>query len=74
MNKIINIQNTKTKESFDKDDKLETKLRRIQAIYGQRSLLLCLPIEFTNYLGLSKGDYVKCSIDDNQLIVEKADF
>ncbi len=36
MNKIINIQNTKTKESFDKDDKLETKLRRIQAIYGKK--------------------------------------
>jgi hypothetical protein len=74
MKEIIKIQNTKTEEYFYKDNKLETKLRRIQAIYGQRSLLLCLPIEFTHYLGISKGDYVKCSIDDNQLIVEKADF
>jgi hypothetical protein len=74
MKEIIKIQNTKTEESFYEDNKLETKLRRIQAIYGQRSLLLCLPIEFTNYLGISKGDYVKCSIADNQLIVEKADF
>ena len=68
------IQNTKNEEQFFKGSRLETKLRRIQAIYGQRSLLLCLPIEFTHYLGISKGDYVKCSIADNQLIVEKADF
>ena len=74
MDEIINIQNTKTTKSFYKDNKLETKLRRIQAIYGQKSLLLCLPIEFTYYLGITKGDYVKCSINNNQLIVEKADF
>ena len=74
MRETIKIQNTNNEEQFSKDCTLETKLRRIQAIYGQRSLLLCLPIEFTHYLGISKGDYVKCSIADNQLIVEKADF
>jgi hypothetical protein len=74
MRETIKIQNTNNEEQFSKDRTLETKLRRIQAIYGQRSLLLCLPIEFTHYLGISKGDYVKCSIADNQLIVEKADF
>jgi hypothetical protein len=74
LNNVINLENTKDEGSFYKDNKLETKVRRIQAIYGQRSLLLCLPIEFTHYLGINKGDYVKCSINDNQLIVEKADF
>ena len=69
----IKIQKTKDEEQFSKDSILETKLRRIQAIYGQRSLLLCLPIEFTHYLGIAKGDYVKCRILDNQLVVEKAE-
>ena len=74
MIEAIKIQDTNADELFFKDTKLETKLRRIQAIYGQRSLLLCLPIEFTHYLGISKGDYVKCSILDNKLVVEKADI
>ena len=70
----IKVQNTNDEEQFSKGSILETKLRRIQAIYGQRSLLLCLPIEFTHYLGITKGDYVKCSINGTRLIVEKADF
>ncbi len=57
----IKIQNSNT-EQLLKDNQLDTKIRRMQAIYGQRSLLLCLPIEFTRYLSISKGDYVKCSI------------
>jgi hypothetical protein len=74
MIEAIKIQNTKTEESLYNDNKLEMKLRRIQAIYGQKSLLLCLPIDSTTYLGISKGDYVKCFIAHNQLIIEKADF
>jgi hypothetical protein len=74
MIEAIKIQNTKNEEQFSKDHTLETKLRRVQAIYGQKSLLLCLPIEFTHYLGISKGNYVKCSIVGNRLVVEKADF
>jgi hypothetical protein len=73
MIETVKVQNTNDGEPFHKDSRLETKLRRIQAIYGQRSLLLCLPIEFTHYLRITKGDYVKCRIIDNQLIVEKAE-
>jgi hypothetical protein len=62
-NKIQNIDSKRT----------ELKIRRIQAIYGQKSLHLCIPIEFTQDLGISKGDYVKCSVNEKrQLIVEKA--
>ncbi|MGH9980929.1 MAG: hypothetical protein ACRD6U_05175 [Nitrososphaeraceae archaeon] len=52
----------------------EIKIRRIQAIHAQRSLLLCIPIEFIDGLDIAKGDYVKCSLINRQLIVEKADF
>ena len=50
------------------------RYRRIQAIKGQKSCLLCIPLEFIEDLKISQGDYVKCSINGNQLIVEKADF
>ena len=74
LNNVINLQNTEDDGSFNNDNKLETKVRRIQAIYGQRSLLLCLPIEFTHHLRITKGDYVKCRILDNRLIIEKAEI
>ena len=48
------------------------RYRRIQAIKGQKSCLLCIPVEFIADLKISQGDYVKCSIVDNKLVVEKA--
>ena len=56
-----------------KDNVPEIKIRRIQAIHAQRSLLLCIPIEFIDGLDIAKGDYVKCSLINRQLIVEKAE-
>ena len=49
------------------------RYRRIQAIRGQKSCLLCIPVEFIADLKISQGDYVKCSIVGNQLVVEKAE-
>lgn len=49
------------------------RYRRIQAIRGQKSCLLCIPIEFIVDLKISQGDYVKCSIVGNKLVVEKAE-
>ncbi|HET6715858.1 MAG TPA: hypothetical protein VFG90_01920 [Nitrososphaeraceae archaeon] len=48
------------------------RYRRIQAIKGQKSCLLCIPLEFIADLKISQGDYVTCCVVDNQLIVEKA--
>jgi hypothetical protein len=74
MNKSQFVEKTnKIDEIQDNNNRTEIKIRRIQAIYGQKSLLLCLPIEFTHYLGISKGDYVKCKIIEDQLIVKKAE-
>ncbi len=69
MKETKNIQKTNEKENTS----FETKIRRVQAIYGQKSLLLCLPIEFTYHLGIAKGDYVKCRISDNKLVIERAE-
>jgi hypothetical protein len=59
--------------SYREGNLSEIKIRRIQAIHGQRSLLLCIPIEFIEGLDIIKGDYVKCTLKNRQLIVEKAE-
>ena len=51
-------------------DKIE--LRRVQALQGQRSFTLVFPKGFATELGVRKGDFLKCQVDKNRLIVEKA--
>jgi hypothetical protein len=63
---MVNQYNT----NLNTNDNL--RYRKIQAIKGQKSCLLCIPVEFIADLQISQGDYVKCSIADNKLIVEKA--
>jgi bifunctional DNA-binding transcriptional regulator/antitoxin component of YhaV-PrlF toxin-antitoxin module len=50
-------------------DKIE--LRRVQALQGERSFTLVFPKEFATELGIGKGDFLKCQVDKNRLIVEK---
>jgi hypothetical protein len=74
MNNLTSIEKPHKIDKLDKEDnKSEIKIRRIQAIHAQRSLLLCIPIEFIAGLDIAKGDYVKCSLINRQLIVEKAE-
>jgi bifunctional DNA-binding transcriptional regulator/antitoxin component of YhaV-PrlF toxin-antitoxin module len=52
-------------------DKIE--IRRTQALTGDRSLTLVLPKQFAIELGITKGDFLKCHVESNRLIVEKAE-
>lgn len=47
------------------------EFRKIQAIYGNSTFILVLPKDFVSALNITKGDYVKCRISDNQLLVER---
>ena len=47
------------------------EIRRIQALTGERSFTLVFPKQFAIELGIAKGDFLKCRIDGNRLIVEK---
>jgi hypothetical protein len=49
------------------------KIRIMQAIHGKRTFVLCIPKDFIEELRISKGDYVKCWVRNNQLIVEKGE-
>ena len=50
-------------------DKIE--LRRVQALQGERSFTLVFPKDFAVQLGIGKGDFLKCQVDGNRLIIEK---
>ena len=52
----------------------QTELRKVQTIHGNSTFVLVLPKEFVSVLNITKGDYVKCKILNNQLLIEKADL
>jgi hypothetical protein len=57
--------------SLENIDKIE--IRRLQALTGERSLTLVFPKQFALELGIKKGDFLKCYVDRNRLIVEKVE-
>jgi hypothetical protein len=50
-------------------DKFE--IRRVQAIQGERTLVMCFPKHLAAELGVEKGDFLKYSVDGGRLVVEK---
>jgi hypothetical protein len=55
-------------------DTNQIELRKVQAIHGDSTFVLVLPKDFVSVLNIAKGDYVKCKILNNQLIVEKMEM
>ena len=52
----------------------QTELRKVQGIHGNSTFTLVLPKDFVSILRIDKGDYLKCTILDNKLIVEKTEY
>ena len=52
----------------------QTELRKVQTIHGNSTFILVLPKDFVSVLNITKGDYVKCKILNNQLLIEKAEL
>lgn len=50
------------------------EVRKIQAIHGEATFVLVIPKDFAEKLRITKGDYVKCIIVDDSLVVKKADL
>jgi len=55
----------------DNNDKPE--VLKIQVIHGNTTFVLVIPRDFVEKLKISKGDYVKCTIVDDTLLVKKAE-
>jgi antitoxin component of MazEF toxin-antitoxin module len=47
------------------------EVRRVQSLQGEKSFTIVLPKEFAVQLGIGKGDFLKCLVENNRLIVEK---
>jgi bifunctional DNA-binding transcriptional regulator/antitoxin component of YhaV-PrlF toxin-antitoxin module len=54
-----------------KDGTKEKEIRRVQALTGDRSFTLVLPKAFAIELGIGKGDFLKCHVEGNKLVVQK---
>jgi hypothetical protein len=52
----------------------QTEVRRVQAIHGETTFILVIPKYFAEKLKIAKGDYVKCTITDDSLVVRKAEL
>ena len=47
------------------------EIRKLQALTGERSFTLVFPKQFATELGIGRGDFLKCHVNGNRLIVEK---
>ena len=63
MKNYTSIEKPNNEDKFYIDNNLSgIKIRRIQAIHSQRSLLLGIPIEFIEGLDIIKVDYAKYNL------------
>lgn len=49
------------------------ELRKVQALQGERSLTIVLPKEFAAALGISKGDFLKVYVENEKMVLQKAE-
>jgi antitoxin component of MazEF toxin-antitoxin module len=59
-------------DKIDGFERSEIEIRKAQALTGDRSLTVVLPKQFANQLGIGKGDFLKCHVENDRLILEKA--
>lgn len=64
----------RTNYGATRDGLQKKEIRRVQALTGERSFTFVLPKTFANELGIGKGDFLKCHIENDRLIVEKMEL
>jgi hypothetical protein len=67
------MNNTRLKDA-EKYSVTENEVRRVQALTGDRSFTFVLPKSFAIELGIGKGDFLKCHVENNRLVVEKMEL
>jgi antitoxin component of MazEF toxin-antitoxin module len=48
----------------------DNEIRTLQTLPDKRSFTLCVPKAFVRLLGIHKGDFLKCHVENNKLVVE----
>jgi antitoxin component of MazEF toxin-antitoxin module len=59
---------------YNQNQSSQTEIRKLQGIHGNSTYTIVLPKEFISTLNLVKGDYLKCRVSDQRLIIEKAEL
>ena len=49
------------------------EIGRVQALRDERSFTIVLPKEFAVELGIGKGEFLKCRVDSQRLVLEKVE-
>jgi bifunctional DNA-binding transcriptional regulator/antitoxin component of YhaV-PrlF toxin-antitoxin module len=50
----------------------EFEIRKVQGLVGETSFSIILPKVYATKLGIEKGDFLKCHVENNRLVLEKA--
>jgi antitoxin component of MazEF toxin-antitoxin module len=50
----------------------EFEIRKVQGLVGETSFSIILPKVYATKLGIEKGDFLKCHLENNRLILEKS--
>ena len=50
-----------------------TEYRKVQGIIGQQSFSIILPKAYAINLGIGKGDFVKVRLEEDCIIIQKAE-
>jgi antitoxin component of MazEF toxin-antitoxin module len=50
----------------------EFEIRKVQGLVGETSFSIILPKLYATKLGIEKGDFLKCHVENNRLVLEKA--
>jgi hypothetical protein len=58
-------------ESYNNVMSANIEIKKLQALTGERSFTLVFPKKYATELGIGKGDFLRCYVDGNRLIVEK---
>ena len=58
--------------NFINNEKIGKEYRKVQGLVGESSFSIVLPKSFAIALGIGKGDFVKVTLGEKQLLVQKA--
>ena len=54
-------------------EKSQKYYRKIQGLVGESSFSVVLPKQFATSIGISKGDFVKVSLENDVIIIRRAE-
>jgi hypothetical protein len=67
----MNKETSYNKDSLHSPSLSDKQIRKIQTIHGNSTFILVVPKDFISELGIEKGDYVTCAIEQERIVITK---